>query len=350
MNIKELMEEAKTICDRPRSPILKAQMTLKDIELEVAESLLIAHDYEGPLPDLSQYPGIKSFYSTRSITQSEFSMLDLSSVEDLHLSLAGKPNKIKINAPRARKVSLYISDNEGDQLSIFDSLDKEIDLTVAVDMEELVLKHCTGYSIQSNTFNQLKTFVCSDYRHYDFEVIQKMPNLESLVLTGCHLTDISFLKWCKKLKKLDLSYNEIQQADQILELSNLLELRLYRNPLDTPDKYRTTGIEHVYVTDKDNDFLMFLSSVWTSRNMAYMSVRRAREPDSKRSPLLQRIYDRETDEEIFARAFVSNIKRNIEYHTSSEKSYRKKILLVSEELIEYLFNEYPFLADYWDKK
>lgn len=350
MNIKELMDEAKTICDRPRSSILKAQMTLKDIELEVAESLLIAHDYEGPLPDLSQHPGIKTFHSTRNITQSEFATLDLSSVEDLYLSFAGKPNKIKINAPCARKVSLYISDNEEDQLSVFDSMDKEIDLTVAVDMEELVLKHCTGYSIQTNTFNQLKTFVCSDYRHYDFEVIQKMPNIETLVLTGCHLTDISFLKWCKKLKKLDLSYNELQNADHISELSSLSELRLYRNPLDNPDKFKTMGIEHVYVTDKDKDFLMFISSVWTSRNMAYMSVRKARQPDSKRSALLQRIYDRETDEQIFARAFVSNLKRNIEYHTSSEKSYRKKILLLSEELIEYLFNEYPFLTDYWDKK
>ena len=65
---------------------------------------------------------------------------------------------------------------------------------------------------------------------------------------------------------------------------------------------------------------------------------------------LQQIYDRQTDEQIYARYFASGIKQNIEYHTSTEKNGRKNVLLSSDELLEFVLQEYPFLSEFFGTK
>lgn len=119
---------------------------------------------------------------------------------------------------------------------------------------------------------------------------------------------------------------------------------LNSNKTDSPKKSET------FISRKDRDFNLFLSSVWTSRNIAYMRLKSARKPNPKRPPFAQAFYDRQTDEQIFASYFASRIKWDIEYHTSAEKNGWINILLTAEELTEYVLQEYPFLAEFFETK
>ena len=95
---------------------------------------------------------------------------------------------------------------------------------------------------------------------------------------------------------------------------------------------------------------MFVHSIGSSQFSAYSMLKSARKQDPKRKPFLQQIYDRQTDEEIYARYLASSIKQSIEYHTLSEKNWRKNNLLTPKELIEFVLQEYPFLSGFFETK
>lgn len=102
--------------------------------------------------------------------------------------------------------------------------------------------------------------------------------------------------------------------------------------------------------EKEREFFHFISSVLTSRNRAYIKLQKCRIPDEKRPNWLQRMYDRQTDEEIFASHFASLVKKDIEDYGNPEKnylSYFRFCLLKEDELREYILQEFPFVKDYW---
>ena len=349
MTVKELMEQAKERCERPRPVRLCDMAELDTLDCDNIDNLLISHNYSGPIPNLHMFPKLKKLHIIKQISLTDFEQMDLSSIEDLYVVFEKKEHFIRFNLPNIKNLNVYISNNENVQLSLFDTFDAIIDISVCTALEELSLLHCTGYEIKTDVLPKLKRLVCIDHKKYDFEILKFTPNLTHLVAMNCWVENIDFLKLTPHLLFLNLSYNEITDASKISELSNLKSLDIYRNPLDDLEKYKTLPFK-VLVTEKDNDFQMFLHSIWTSINSAYSMLKSARKPDPKRKPFIQQMYDQQTDEQIFTRNLASNIKQDIEYHTSTEKNWKKNILLTVEELTDFVLQEYPFLTDFFETK
>ena len=349
MTVKELMDQAKEHYERPRTrtPCLNAETGLDAIDCDNIDSLIIAPDYNAPIPNLHIFPKLKKLHISKQISLTAFEQMDLSSVEELYVIFEKKEPFIRFKLPKIKKLNVIISNNESDKLSPFDISEAIIDIRECIALEELCLKHCTDCSIKTDTLPKLNKLVCYDYKKYDFEILKFTPNLIHLSATGCDLGNIDFLELTPNLLYLDLSYNELKNVDKVFDLLNLQSLHIYRNPLDNPEKYKTLPCE-VFVTEKDHDFHMFTSTIGACATSAYYLLKAARKPDPKRKPFLQRIYDRQTDEQIFVRALASIIKQKIEFHTSAEKNWRKNILLTAEELTGFVLQEYPFLMDFFE--
>lgn len=346
VGILELMNEAKLVCEK-KQPLRLTNDTMSELDIENTEDLFISHDYTGNIPNLNNLSRLKVLHINRNLSVEEFERLDLSAIEDLYVSFSCEVKAISIIAPRLKKLTVSIANNEDHRLSAFDTISPYIDISRCGDLEELTLIHCTGYKLVGEQFDCLRGFVCVDCRYWNFDLLKRMQNLTAFVATGCELSDIGFLNGCCTPASIDLTYNRITNADLLFSLSGLEELKIYRNPLEDPQKYYSLLCDRVYVTDKDRDFLAFLSSVWVSRNMAYMAIHNARQPDKKRPAVVQHMYDRLSDEKIFAKHFARRVKENIEYHTSAEKNYRVSALLTADELRDYILREYPFVEEYW---
>ena len=349
MTVAELMKQAKERYECPRPPRLCAETSISDIECNSIERLLIAYDYVDPIPNLNTFPRLKELHISRNISLSEFEQLDLSSIEELYVVFEKKEPIIKINLPKLKKLEIYISNNENDQLSLFDAFDAVLDIRGCSLLEELHLRHCTGFEIKSDILYNLKKLVCCDYKYYDFEILNHTPELLHLVATDCRLNNIDFLDSTPNLTFLDLTFNDIKDADKVMQLQNLKALHMYRNPLINVEKYKNSPYR-TFITEKDRDFLMFVHSIGSSGVSAYSMLMAARKPDPKRKPFLQHLYDKQTDEQIFTSYLASGFKNSIEYHTTPDKTWRKNVLLTKEELEEYVLQEYPFLSEFFKAK
>lgn len=349
MTVEKLMEKAKCCYEQPKITQICNENDWNSIDSNNVESLLISHDYAGIIPDFSKFSKLKKLHISKNISLSEFEKMDLSSIEDLYVVFEKKEPIIQFNLSKLKKLEIYITNNDDDQLSLFNASEAIIDIKGCVALEELYLRHCTGFEIKCDTLYNLKKLVCCDYKYYNFEILNHTPNLVHLVATECRLNNIDFLDSTPNITYLDLTFNDIQEADKVLKLSNLQALHIYRNPLIDVEKYKSLPYR-TFVTEKDREFLMFVHSISSSVVSAYSMLMAARKPDPKRKAYLQHIYDNQTDEQIFTRYLASGIKHNIEYHTSNEKNWRKNILLTPEELVEYVLQEYPFLSEFFEVK
>lgn len=341
-----MISQAKEICDRKKPFRLSGDIS-PNIDFINTEDIFVSNEYDGDLSLLSRFTGLRKLHINRNIDIDDFLRLDLSNLEDLYVSFDRDIKDIRIDAPGLRKLTIYISNNENDQLTLFDVAAGHIDISACRKLEELTLKHCTGYELDFSALDCLDSLACMDCRYWDFSLLKKIPTVSRFVATGCAIREIEFLRGQENLVDIDLSYNEITHADVLYEFTNLQEVKLYRNPIENPGRYYSLTCKRVYVTDKDHDFLGFLSSVWRCRNIAYMAIGNCRKPNPKRPEYVQRIYDKQTDEEIFARHFAIRVKEAIEYHTSPEKCHRSSVLLKEKELRAYIMREYPFVREYW---
>ena len=344
MTVKELIAQAEITFKQPQAFRICAEGETSGVDCENIESLIISHDYIGQIPSMSMFPRLKKLHILKCISLPEFEKLDLSAIDELYVIFKKTEPVIKLNLPKIKKLSIYINDNEDNQLNSFNVFDALIDIRGCDLLEELNLRHCTGYTIKTNTLLKLRNFICYDYKKYNFEVLNFTPNLVHFVAIGCGIEHIDFLKLIPNVTYLDLSYNEIKDASQVLEMTNLQSLNIFKNPLNDTEKYQAWACKTI-VTDKDRDLESFLSSVRASSNLAYSTLKSARKINPQRNKFLQHTYDTQTDEEIFIRYFASNVKRDIEYYTSPENNGESDNLLMEEELVECVLNEYPFLME-----
>ena len=106
MTVTELMMQAKESYERPRTPRLCAETSVNDIECNTIESLMIAHDYVDPIPNLNAFPCLRKLHISHNISLSEFEQLDLSSIEELYVVFEKKEPIIKINLPKLKKLEV----------------------------------------------------------------------------------------------------------------------------------------------------------------------------------------------------------------------------------------------------
>lgn len=350
MTISEMMRDAKE-CTKGRCArglhLRLSNDTPSEIDFIHTKGITVSRDYNGDLDILNKFPHLRTLHISKNITPEDLSKLDLSTIENLYVNFDHEIRDIIIDVPCLKRLTIYISENETDQLSIFDSFPSHIDIGGCSKLEELGLRHCTGYKLIDCKFDSLTHLICADCKGWDFAFLKNMPELSHFVATGCKLSDVSFLKGHNNLTHIDLTYNNISNANVLFELKGLSEVSIYKNPLENPDKYHSLPCSKVYATDKDYEFAHFLASVHRSSNLAFLAILHYRTPDPKRPALIQRMYDRDTDEDLFARGFASNVKSEIEHYTSPEKNYFFTGLLKKEELQEYILREYPFVKEYW---
>jgi len=342
MNIGDLIETAKESSEPSKILRIDANTGLDDIDCENIDSLFISYDYAQDIPSLDLFPNLKKLHINRRISLLEFEKLDLSKIEDLYVNFEKKEPLIIIKAPNLKKLVVYISNNEEDQITLFEPSEAVIDICSCLKLEELHLRHCTGYTIKTNQLRFLNKLICCDFRYYDFDLLRFTPNLIHLVATSCKLRNVDFVRLVPGLKTLDVNRNEIFNVDIVFEMKNIEYLNLYRNPLDNVEKYKALPYE-TYITEKDREFSSFKGSVKNCMEFAYRALKSARNPDVYKPPIAQKMYENQTDEQIFIHSFAHYLKKEIEERFCDEKGFRSLKLHTKEELVAYLLKEYPFL-------
>lgn len=338
--IKKLFAEAAVLVDEQKRHVRLSEETMYDCY--AAESIFVPYDYEGDIPDISQYPYLKKLHINKSISLMAFEQIDLSQVEDLYVNFNEKASLITINAPKLRKITVYISNNDDDQITLFETAEGVIDISACLELEEIHLKYCTGYHIKTEVLPFVKKVICIDCRYYDFEFLKFTPNLLELTASSCKLRTAEFVKLVPRLRRLTLDRNELQNPDTVFEMKNIEYLNLYRNPLGDLEKYKALPYE-THITEKDREFSSFKSSVKNCMEFAYRALKSARNPDVYKPPIAQKMYENQTDEQIFIHSFAHYLKKEIEERFCDEKVFRSIKFHTKEELEAYLLKEYPFL-------
>lgn len=129
-----------------------------------------------------------------------------------------------------------------EKLDISNNKAETLNLGTLESLKSLNASSCEFKSIDfsdNNVFLNLKflnlafnEFEMSDYEwEYEFGSIQSISNLEILDLTGCNITDITYLGKLINLKKLSLYGNNVTDIDTLIKLNNLEYLHLGGNPV-----------------------------------------------------------------------------------------------------------------------
>lgn len=350
MNITDAYKRAQQQCvPQPEKYLtgrLNASHGFDASEAASIECLSIMHDYAGKIPDLSLFPKLRSFRCTRIISAEYLMRQDMRGLEELSISLECEPSMIQVDAPSLEKLSIYIYENDSDQMDMFKMGPKIIDLRLMPNLKKILLRHCTGYEIViDRPLVHMEEAVYDDYRYGDFSYLRFFPNLKRLTIAESKLTNVPCLEFCRDLEYLDLSYNSISDADALCEIPTLKEVNLYRNPLlDT--KRLCLKYPSSILSAHDRDVRQYLRSLNVNANLAYSMVQKARESNAKRSPFLQGIIDRSTDEELFTRYLESFTWNDIKRKLEGNKAYRIVYYesLSPEEMLEMATKEYPFIA------
>lgn len=347
MNIAEAIINAQKRCTPPVSEfvtgVLDATHGIDSLDATSIECLWIKHGYDGAVPELSLYPNLKEFNCSKTVSLEYLARQDFLSFEKLLINIDNSPATIRINAPLLKRLYLNIHNNDSDQIDMFSMGPKMIDLSLMPCLEEIELRHCTGYDIAINgTLTNLKKAIYSGCRYADFSHLRCMPYLVHLSITDCKVSNLGFLNYCKQVKCLDLSCNEIADASAVLTLPKLEKVNLYRNPLQNTEQLSHITYPSI-LSPHDADLDRYMWKLTLCANIAYLTTKRARIPDKKRPLFCQRIIDRSTDEELFAQNLEHLIWRDINQaiHGELRPPYKS---LTPEEMLMQAVQEYPFIA------
>lgn len=328
-------------------PILSARIGLGVIRRDKIETLRIERDYSGPFPDFNTFPILKKLKISKKISLSEVEQIDSSTIENLDITFKKEVGIFRFNLPNLKTLNIDIPENLCAK-SLSDGFKIIIDISACVELEELEMNGCAGCEIKTSMLPKLKKIECARCKNYNFEMLKFTPNLTQLIASHCNIKNTDFLNWVPNLVSLDLSSNEIMNAENVWGLSNLQSLKLDSNPLDDEDKYKTLPCETI-VTAKDSSFANFKFLVYLYPGTAYSKLKEARKFDPARDPVLQKKYDEQTDEEIFASFLASQIKELIEQYTSTKITGGYESVLKEKELTDYILQEYPFLEEFFAK-
>lgn len=341
MTIQEAFEKAQSICEIKRPTIFDGNTDVSQVNCSEVLALSIFHDYNKELPEISLFPNITSFHSTKILSMEYINTQDFSQIKSLYLSFDKNCGEIKVHAPQLEELTIYICNNDSDQINIFDEISTNvIDISNLPNLRTIKLMHTTGYKIitkvQQPTITQL---IITDRRDNDFEFVTHFPCIEQLTICDSQCTDISFLRELKCITHLNLSHNEIMDISPITITDIIKSIDLYRNPVKNIHVLDAFSGELVF-SEKDYAIKRFASTMWTLSNMAYHHVQACKKDDSKRSPYLKKLYSEKSELELYLDCFTMLLKRE------KEKLYQdKRSILTDKDIDGFVEKEYPFLLN-----
>lgn len=348
MNISDAFMAAQQRC-KPTVPeyitgILDASHNIEMLDTGGIEFLWIKHDYKGAIPELSLFPKLKVFSCNQAVTADYLRRQDCTRLTRISIFIENCPSTIQLYAPHLKKLYIHVMNNKSDQIDMFCLGPKSIDLSFLPSLEEIELRHCTGFDIVINRILPLvKKAVYADCRYESFCHLQYMPNLERLFIVDSKVPELSFLKYCPNVEYIDLTNNEIKDCKELLSMPRLQKAILHKNPLIDPDSLPPL-VSSVLVYGHDKDINSFQSELSLCANNAYMMVMKDRKPNKQRPAYFQHIIDSSTDEELFARHLETLIWGIIENAIHGKQSLLYKSVTPEEMLIQTV-QEYPFIGN-----
>ena len=343
MTIQDAFEWARHNHWHEPASVLDDKKTLADLDCNTVTRLLVSQRYQGELPDLSLFPHLQAFTSTKAVTTEYLAQQDLSAIKELHLYFDYGAGEIHLSLPRLEELTIAISNNDSDQLNMFACNDNSIYLENMPRLRRLVFRKCTGHRIRiDEVFPSVETvgFVNQDWT--DYSILKNFPRLTALTISGCGCTDISFLAEHKTLKKLFLSYNYISDIQPLTKLPLLERVDLRRNEIADASILRTDECI-VVITPEDASLEQFSGDVERSLIMSYDFIERCRVPNPARPERETRFFDRMSNEEIFVWKFKQEITNHINRYSTENKGYPRALVPV-ERLQAFIAKEYPFIS------
>lgn len=345
MTIQEAFEWARHNHWHEPASVLDDKRTLADLDYNAVTRLLVSQRYPGELPDLSLFPHLKAFTSTKAVTTKYLARQDLTSLKELNLYFEYGAGEIYFSLPRLEELTIAISNNDSDQLNMFACNDNSIRLEKMPRLRRLMFRNCTGHKLYiEEMFPSLETVGFINQDGTDYSILKHFPRLTALTIAGCGCTDISFLTEYKTLKRLFLSYNYIDDIQPLTNLPLLEYVDLRKNEI-TDVSILSSDECTVVISAEDTSFEQFRGDVERSLITSYDFIERCRIPNPARPERETRFFDRMSNEEIFVWKFTQEITNHIKRYSTENQGYPRTLIPV-ERLHAFIAKEYPFISLY----
>ena len=118
MTIQDAFEWARHNHWHEPASMLDDKHTLADLDCNTVTRLLVSQRYQGELPDLSLFPHLNAFTSTKPVTTEYLAKQDLTVLKELNLYFEYGAGKIYLSLPKLEELTIAISNNDSDQLNI----------------------------------------------------------------------------------------------------------------------------------------------------------------------------------------------------------------------------------------
>lgn len=342
MTLQEALELGRNMNFGPRYTIIGAGQSVGDISCDTTR-LLLGHNYNEELPNLSLFPKLEAFSSSRPVTMDYIAKQDLTRIKELHLRFKNGSGAICILAPELEDLSICIDKNTEAQLDMFTCNENSIFLANMPRLKRLQFRQCTWHKVIINSLMPLvETLVFCNQDYTDFSLLEKFPNLKELIVTGCGCKNVSFVKGMTKLVKLDVSYNYISDISPLLDLPMLREINIRRNMEDTNAQILQEKGYKVIMNDADYAFEEFKGRLRTATWHAHLFIEQSRKRDTKRSPLYQSFLDTRADEDLFLWSFTKSVQHELDAFGGAQEKYCR-YPVPKERLFAYVREEYPFV-------
>lgn len=318
---------------------LKVNTILTEQECENAEEVIISDPC--PIPNLSIFPKLKKLSVHSYQSANLLSDMDFRGLTALSVNVEPFSGRLKFHNDKLQSLRIYISEYDK-RLPLIDGNEPGIiDLSEMPCLVELSIRHISSYTVHLPVIPTLKSINIYGSGNFDTNMLKNNNHVICLSLNDCNIRDTTFLCQFNDLEKLDISYNRIEDAPEIRNMSGIKELCIRKNPLLDPESYRLPQLEKVIITEKDYQINSFAQMIKGEPYSAFGWIHRIRDPE-KTPPFIYNHYKESTDEEIFSEYLVRRIVSCA--HSYENPSWEREIPLSRQETDSIILKQYPYLV------
>jgi len=189
---------------------------------------------------MKYYSHLKELSIAKPISADELSLIQKLPLKKLSVSMREAP--LKIAMPKLRELTFFITGEAGvtpiEGLAIKSDSQEKIDFDDCPLLEELYISHLRSFDLHClAALSSLRRLRINDCVLSDLSPLSDLP-LTDVILSCCHLADVSPLDEIATLQTISLYGNDIEKAAQLCSLPELRQLELRNNPLKDAEEIR----------------------------------------------------------------------------------------------------------------